>query len=614
MVEQDIPPTSQLPSIPGLPFRDSRQALHDVLSGVGLSLLVFVLYLLPSQWRALEETAEARVAVVAREMIKTDDWVVPRIGSEPRLKKPPLPYWMVAAAAGIFGEDEKGRHVSVMAAVLPSAMLGSLCVFMIVLFGAHVFGRAAGLWAGIILGLSLMFSRFSQLGTGEIILTFFTTAALLSAAWVVCMPRPGFFSAILLGCALGLAILSKWHVPVLIVCGALIVDVCRRPGFDLRKTLLLVLSLVLAVIVVLPWCLAVRSQQPEAASVMWAELMDAVRVSGHDQDDRWFYYIYQFAGGLLPWTPLLLIAWPVGWSRIRSERAASNQAIQVSDRMGSFLAGAVVIGFLGFYVVAKQQYHYLLPLMPATALVAGNTISRLDQPGGVAEEGLAWAHMLLGTLLGIGIAICPIWLEQMTLGVSIPLGILTIILSLVASRQWVEGNPLSAGLSLGLAAYAVLIGWTLITTLDKADESDLIRQSENLLKKLEGQPESSRLYTVRTGIPKECLLYYLDRENLYGRNDLLKEGDGSQLPENAQAQPRFLICGNDVASFLGYGSSDESPRRLHIFYVTPTILEQLKNLPPKASSEEPVKEESPTEEEASTEEEVPAEEEAPAAE
>ena len=47
---------------------------------------------------------EAFAAVPAREMLLSGDWGVPYYGGLPRLKKPPLAYWVVATSALVFGE------------------------------------------------------------------------------------------------------------------------------------------------------------------------------------------------------------------------------------------------------------------------------------------------------------------------------------------------------------------------------------------------------------------------------------------------------------------------------------------------------------------------------
>ena len=41
------------------------------------------------------ETHEAFVARSAEEMFAGDSWLVPRFNDQPRLKKPPLSYWLV---------------------------------------------------------------------------------------------------------------------------------------------------------------------------------------------------------------------------------------------------------------------------------------------------------------------------------------------------------------------------------------------------------------------------------------------------------------------------------------------------------------------------------------
>ena len=68
--------------------------------GLGLLIVFFDL----EGYRTLTKH-EGFVAVVSREMRQTGDWVVPRFGGLPRLKKPPLAYWSAASAGWLFGED-----------------------------------------------------------------------------------------------------------------------------------------------------------------------------------------------------------------------------------------------------------------------------------------------------------------------------------------------------------------------------------------------------------------------------------------------------------------------------------------------------------------------------
>jgi len=67
---------------------------------------------------------EAYYARVPVEMKERGDWLVPYFNGEPRYKKPPLMYWLVAVSQRIFGENEvASRLPSLLAVVLTSLLL-----------------------------------------------------------------------------------------------------------------------------------------------------------------------------------------------------------------------------------------------------------------------------------------------------------------------------------------------------------------------------------------------------------------------------------------------------------------------------------------------------------
>src|SRR5579872_5559742 len=70
---------------------------------------------------------EPRYAQVAREMLERRDWILPTLGGQPWLEKPPLYYWQAALAYSIFG-------VSDWSARLPSALDATLLVLAIYFF------------------------------------------------------------------------------------------------------------------------------------------------------------------------------------------------------------------------------------------------------------------------------------------------------------------------------------------------------------------------------------------------------------------------------------------------------------------------------------------------
>ncbi|MCZ7647141.1 MAG: hypothetical protein M5U26_18105 [Planctomycetota bacterium] len=390
-------------------------------------------------------------------------------------------------------------------------------------------------------------------------LAFFTAVALFSAGWIVCAPKPGLGAMLGLGLGLGLAVLAKGHVPVAVVLLPSLAVALWRGGFNGRKVALYVSGLVLAAAAVAPWALIVHWRVPEAFDVMWREVSDAVEVASHDQNDRWVYYPYKLLDGLLPWTPVLALGWALSRRRRREEAAEHGaRPPRLEDWLARFFFLTVVLGFVLFYAAPKQQYYYLLPLYPALALGAGQALARLNRPGGIHEERMAWFLIALGLAQGVAVALAPQWIGFLLYPLTIPLGVLTAVLYFVAARQWVEGNGAGVALSMGFAAYAVLIGLTMLGALDQRYRHPLARVADETAYALQhGYPEPPRLYAVRPGQPMEALLYYLDAKRIHGLDELLAESldeQGHPRPnaEVAGGRTRIVICRAAVAKELGF--------------------------------------------------------------
>src|SRR4029450_12799310 len=79
-------------------------------------LLVWTAIYLPALGSLEIKGEEGRRILPAVRMIETGDYVVPRVGSEPYLRKPPLINWLVAASFKTFGQRNEWT------ARLPSAL------------------------------------------------------------------------------------------------------------------------------------------------------------------------------------------------------------------------------------------------------------------------------------------------------------------------------------------------------------------------------------------------------------------------------------------------------------------------------------------------------------
>ncbi len=93
---------------------------------------------------------ESLRAILAAEVLRSGDWIVPHLYGEPILTKPPGMYIAIALASLPFGE------VTEVTARLPSAIAASLTVLLFYWYFQRQLGRKAGLLAAVILPTSLM--------------------------------------------------------------------------------------------------------------------------------------------------------------------------------------------------------------------------------------------------------------------------------------------------------------------------------------------------------------------------------------------------------------------------------------------------------------------------
>lgn len=107
-----------------------------------LLALAAVLHLATAGWGDLYDGLEGQYAGGAREMLSTQQWLVPTNNGVPRLETPPLVYWLIIFSYKIFG-------VTATAARLPIALAMIASIALTFLIGE----RFAGYWRGFAAGL-----------------------------------------------------------------------------------------------------------------------------------------------------------------------------------------------------------------------------------------------------------------------------------------------------------------------------------------------------------------------------------------------------------------------------------------------------------------------------
>ena len=93
---------------------------------------------------------EPRFASLARDMVASGDWLIPRVGGDLYQDKPPLFFWLLALSYSLFG--------SVKASFLLPSLLAAFATCALVYdLARRLHGRAAGLAAALTLSCSLQF-------------------------------------------------------------------------------------------------------------------------------------------------------------------------------------------------------------------------------------------------------------------------------------------------------------------------------------------------------------------------------------------------------------------------------------------------------------------------
>jgi 4-amino-4-deoxy-L-arabinose transferase-like glycosyltransferase len=349
---------------------------------------------------------EPRYAQVAREMLARHDWVTPVLYGHPWLEKPPLYYWCAMLAY-------KGAGgVSDWAARLPSSLLCSLMVFFIYLWVRH-FRRGMQLDAALITASSAMVIGFGRSASTDMPLTTMFTAAMLCwYGWYSSQDRGwqvGFYLF------LGLGTLAKGPVAALLA-GLIIVAFAaiRRDGRLLLRTLWPA-GIVLYLAIILPWFVAVQRANPEFFRVFFLQQNLARYTTDLYRHYQPFWYFLPVALlALVPWTVFVIAALV---DAIRDWQFSAQQPPGTED-LRLFLTLWLLLPILFFSPSQSKLPGYILPAVPAGAILLADFILRLEEAGEKPGPWLALAHALLCAAMPAAAFVIPFKLakQEFTLG------------------------------------------------------------------------------------------------------------------------------------------------------------------------------------------------------
>jgi 4-amino-4-deoxy-L-arabinose transferase len=388
-----------------------------------IAILCFVfVYLLPIGFRPMIVPDEVRYAEIPREMIATGDWIVPRLNGLYYFEKPVLGYWITAASMLTFGENP-------FAVRFPSAMAAGLSALMVAL----LVGKATRDGTSSIVASLIFLTCAEVAGTGVFsvldgMLAAFLTMAMTTFYFAAQSPRGSFREGsflTLFGIGCGLAFLTKgflaFAVPVVVIVPYMIWSGRWRDLFPMS-----VIPVIAAVVVCLPWALAVHHKAPDYWNYFfWQEHVKRFMAEDAQHQAPFWTYLAAFPVAAMPWSALIptsvmgmdrslrqtpLVRYALCWFvfPLLFFSAASGKlltyilpcfapfAILMSQGLGAYLVGLPCRG-------AKSGITILLILF--TVVIVALVVIQATGIGGFIPYTHAWKAMIAGISLA-GLVFC----------------------------------------------------------------------------------------------------------------------------------------------------------------------------------------------------------------
>ncbi|MDM0034368.1 glycosyltransferase family 39 protein [Variovorax sp. J22P271] len=329
--------------------------------------------------RSLISPDEGRYASIAWEMMRSGDWITPRLNGLLYFEKPPMQYWLSALFLHLFGLND-------FAARLWPALAGFLTVLLVGATAWKLWGRETGIRSlAVVASMTWVFgnAHFLTLDAG---LTLFLTIALcavLIAEHIAAPPAVRRNWIWLAWAAMAGAVLSKGLVGILIPGATLVLTCLWRRDFGPWRRMHWASGLLVFLLLAAPWFVLVSMRNPSFAQFFFIhEHFARYLTKVHQREGAWWYYLPLLLGGMLPWTSAL------PWLGPRRDGDAPPRGIAPAD----FLFVHSVFVLLFFSASGSKLPSYILPMFPALALLIG---LRLKQ----ASPRVLRGHLLVPVLV-----------------------------------------------------------------------------------------------------------------------------------------------------------------------------------------------------------------------
>lgn len=411
----------------------SAPELRTATAVILLLLVALPLFLVNLGGRDLWAPDEPRFAQIGREMVRSGNWIVPRMNGLDVALLPPMTYWLVALPSALRGDV---NEFTARVLIAGTALAGALATFFL---GRRMYGCRVGLLSAVVLVTSFKYLWQARWLQADMPLAAFVTLALLFFYCGLTSERRKGACYHLFCVFMALGVLSKGPLGVVLPGLVIVPYLTLTRSWGRVREMRIPTGAALFVLIVVPWYIAVglsggRSFLYEV--VVRHNFGMFFKTWSHKEPV--YFYLPHIFWLMMPWALFLF--------------PALGHVIAQKENRGPkvFLLSWLVVQFLFFTASDAKQEKYLLPLLPAAAIVIGK----------------GWADFIAGTMGARSrkamLAICVATLAALVLaGLAGPVAPAV----LVALGKYTPEMATLTAISLPLASILVLAAAPLFFTL-----------------------------------------------------------------------------------------------------------------------------------------------------
>lgn len=305
---------------------------------------------------------EVFYAQTAKEMMQQRTWVVPYLFGHPQFEKPILTFWLLRIGFILFGiSNFSARFFPALFAIL-----GVIAVYFLALLGYRD-KRKAFISALILLSCGLYIALARTLFT-DMIFSVLVLLSLASFFWAYVQTSRKGLGIILFFAFCGLATLTKGPLGLIIPFLAIFLFLGFRKDIKFLFCGYSIWGFLIFTALAFPWYwfMIKKFGNSFTQEFFYNDHIRRLFQAEHKGNDTWYFYPGSMLACMFPWSAVVFMSF---FHLIKRLRERSAQPIYI------FVSCWILAVFAIFQIAHSKLVSYILPLVPALAMISGDFIS-----------------------------------------------------------------------------------------------------------------------------------------------------------------------------------------------------------------------------------------------